>query len=89
MRSGVGVVAHPSLHMSITIAGCTCHPPYEQLLVGVGMGAVVVLSLVRHCHCRHCRRLHTLMIHPTSRGSQAWGGCVGSFVGGGVITSRL
>ncbi|KAF8224489.1 hypothetical protein L208DRAFT_1410139 [Tricholoma matsutake] len=25
----------------------------------------------------HCRQLHTLMIHPTSRGSQAWGGCVG------------
>ncbi|KAF8226502.1 hypothetical protein L208DRAFT_1406913, partial [Tricholoma matsutake] len=45
IRSGVGVVAHPSPQTSITIASCTCHPPYEQLLIGMGLGAVVILSL--------------------------------------------
>ncbi|KAF8224352.1 hypothetical protein L208DRAFT_1410429 [Tricholoma matsutake] len=42
MRSGVGVIAHPSSHASIAIASCTHHPPYEQRLVGMGMGAVVI-----------------------------------------------
>ncbi|KAF8228763.1 hypothetical protein L208DRAFT_1403281, partial [Tricholoma matsutake] len=46
MRSGVGAIAHPSLHASIAVASCTHHPPYEQRLVGMGMGAVVVVALV-------------------------------------------
>ncbi|KAF8222895.1 hypothetical protein L208DRAFT_1412712 [Tricholoma matsutake] len=68
MRSGVGVVAHPSSHVSIAIASCTRHPPYKQLLVGMGMGAA---------------RRHGLSppIHPASRGLQAWGGCVVGFGG--------
>ncbi|KAF8227861.1 hypothetical protein L208DRAFT_1404796 [Tricholoma matsutake] len=84
MRSGVGVVAHPSSHMSVAVASCTRHPPYEQLLVGVGMGAMVVLSLVCPPSTRRAAaHRHGLSppIHPASRGSQAWGGCVVSFGG--------
>ncbi|KAF8221550.1 hypothetical protein L208DRAFT_1414837 [Tricholoma matsutake] len=71
MRSGVGVIAHPSSHASVAVASCTHHPPYKQLLVGMEMGAMVVLSL------------HGLSppIHPASRGLQAWGGCVVGFGG--------
>ncbi|KAF8234066.1 hypothetical protein L208DRAFT_1394715, partial [Tricholoma matsutake] len=46
MRSGVGVVAHPSSHVSVTVASCTHHPPYKQRLVGVGMGAMIIITLV-------------------------------------------
>ncbi|KAF8235321.1 hypothetical protein L208DRAFT_1392653, partial [Tricholoma matsutake] len=46
MQSGVGVITHPSSHVSIAIASCTHHPPYEQRLIGMGMSAVVVVTLV-------------------------------------------
>ncbi|KAF8228378.1 hypothetical protein L208DRAFT_1404004, partial [Tricholoma matsutake] len=69
MWSGVGVIAHPSLHASITIASCIHHPPYKQLLIGMGMGAIVIVAL----------RGLSPPIHPVSRGLQAWGGCVVSF----------
>ncbi|KAF8220894.1 hypothetical protein L208DRAFT_1415975, partial [Tricholoma matsutake] len=67
MRSGVGVVAHPSSHTSVAVAGCTHHPPYEQLLVSMGMAA--------HRHGL------SPPIHPASRGSQAWVGVLSALGG--------
>jgi hypothetical protein len=73
------MVVLPSWLPPAAVASRTHHPPYEQLLIGMGVGAAVLGVVIWPCWWWCHSALSSLsygpgapVIHPTSSGSSAW-----------------